>query len=362
MTNLIVRTSNLIVHASRTVLRGELDIESSIASLKRDWYQRKENFSTQKTRQLIADFIAGDEFPDITLGMRGNNWQADADDNVSLCDPIYIIDGLQRWQAALMVFENNPETPIRLGCIVYFDTTPEWEQEQFRRLNTRHSAMAANVILRNEKERNRVAGTLFGVSRNEPAFALNGRVCWDQVMSRVNGGDLITGSTLLNVSIQLHHHIIGKITANAVIERVQALDQKMDTVKLSLQRMRENLILFFDFIDAAWSVRTPGLTIKSSPHLLAGWLTTVARILSDHHEFWRNDDRNDDQLFVPLPYIRDFKRIDPTDIDLRRLAGGNQNTRTILYNTIIDRLNKGKSSNRLINRLTRQKLQEEGHG
>lgn len=88
MANLIVRTSNLIEHTSRIVLRGELDIESSIASIKRDWYQRKENFSIQKTRALMAAIMAGDEFPDITLGMRGHTFNVDDKDTVSLCDPI----------------------------------------------------------------------------------------------------------------------------------------------------------------------------------------------------------------------------------------------------------------------------------
>jgi hypothetical protein len=352
---LIIKPGNLVDHAhggkTRTVLRGDLDLAVSVSHLKWDWYQRKEGFSRKKMKEMIDDFIAGDEFPDIILGMRGHRYDVYKGDVVDLHDDVYIIDGLQRWSAALSALREDPSLLIRLGVKLYFATNVDFERTMFRELNTRQTSMSANVILRNEKEVNRLAGSLYGVSMNTPKFALYRRVCWDQTATQGEGGDLITGVMLLNLSIELHKHLMGPINRMTILDRLEYTEQKINAV--GLQQNRDNLIAFFEFIDAAWGARTPGLTKVKAPWMRAGWLATIAQILSDHEEFWRGK-----ALFVSLPMTREFKKLDPFDAELWRLAGANLHGREVLYQLMVKQLNKGRSTNRLVDRYTKAKARE----
>jgi hypothetical protein len=212
--------------------------------------------------------------------------------------------------------------------------------------------MSGNVILRNEKETSRVAGTLYGLS-NTAKFAACGRVCWDQVSTRGSGGDLTTGTIMLTLLIELHRHIIGPVSCTYVIDRLACADQRID--KVGLQRGRDNLSDFFDFVDAAWGIRTPGLTKGKAPYLQKQWLTVIAKILSDHTEFWRNNN----ELFVPLPLIREFQKVDPFDKAFGHLLNGTKSELELLYAMIIKILNKGKSKTVLVNRYAKQKARDD---
>ena len=346
--SLIINPGAFVEHEykgeTRVILRGDLDLVSSLGFLKWDWYQRKQGFSPAKLKQLTNKFAAGAEFPDIILGMRGHAYAAN-ENKVTLKDPVYVIDGLQRWTAAMIVHDETPAIPVRLGAKIYFDTDIDFERIMFRDLNTHQTAMSANVILRNEKEVNRLAGSLYGLSMTNAQFALYRRVCWDQAATKGVSGDLVGGMTLLNVVVQLHAHIIGAFSAT-VLDKLQETDQRMLANKLGLQQVRDNLVSFFDFVDNAWGIRRPGLVKTNAPHLQNGWLLTVAAILSDHEVFWRDQQ----QLFISLPYQRDFKKIDPFDLELRRLAGGNTSGRQVLYSHILTALNKGTRTNRLVAR------------
>jgi hypothetical protein len=352
---LIIKPGNLVDHEHlgvvRVVLRGDLDLASSMNHLQGDWYQRKDGFSTSKLRKMINQLMAGAEFPDIILGMRGHKYDVLKGDAVLLHDPVYIIDGLQRWSAAMQALRENPKTHIRLGAKMYFDTDVEFERTMFRELNTTQTAMSANVILRNEKDANRLAGSFYNLANSNSNFAAYRRVCWDQTPSRGEGGDLITGMMLLNLTIEVHRHLIGTIGTNYVLDRLRLTEQKIDTV--GLMQNRANLIAFFDFIDNIWGVRTPGLIRTKAPWLQGGWLLTIAKVLSDHEEFW-----HEKELFISLPMAREFKKIDPLDPENRRLSGGNQNGRILLYQMMINQLNKGRSTRRLVDRYMKARAKE----
>jgi hypothetical protein len=138
-----------------------------------------------------------------------------------------------------------------------------------------------------------------------------------------------------------------------VLERLAMVEQKIDII--GLQRGRENIIAFFKMFDEVWGIPC-GLQKKNAPHLLNGWIMTVAQILSDHHEFWKQSEET--ELFVPAAYIRDFKKIDPSDPELKRLAGSNQTGRQILYQHLVARLNKGMREYRLVDRYARRAREE----
>jgi hypothetical protein len=344
--------------------RGEVIIRGTISKdminlLQSASYQRSANFSPAKTRRLIQAIKTGSirRFPDIILGMRGHRWDS-VEDGFTLKDPVFIIDGVQRCFAWAYASSDDPDKDYRMGCKVYINTTQDGEIAMVRELNTGHTAMAPSVLLRNEKDHSRVAAMLFGLSHQD-SFALKNRVCWDQVMNKSVNGDLVRGSTLLQVLLALQaHNFIGADWGSAagtkgVIANLAAVDNQIDAV--GLQNARDNLLGFFDVIDAAWGIRSV-IDARSPTHLTRGWLLVLARVFSSHTDFWKDNDR---KFFMAAAFLRDLReRIDPQEEELDRLAKGNATSRDILYEYIVKRLNKGKVTNRIKERRERQRREE----
>jgi hypothetical protein len=346
MTGLIVRPANLDSdQEGRTVLLGFLDLVSSIETLKHDWYQRRAGFSQVKIRQMVRDMVAGASVPPITLGMRGDKFDVHNDSTVILNDPVYIIDGLQRWSAAMLAMEQGAK--VRLAVHLYFNTEETFEIALFRELNTKRTGMAPSIHIRNEKSVSRIAGTLYGMSINEPKFALLNRVCWDQRSEPEQ--HLINGMCLLVTTAALHHHHFRCSGLTGVFHLLNLIDERVDLV--GLQRTRENLVHFFDTVDTLWGIRS---LRKAETHLKSGWLITLARMFSDLTEFWKEDDKT---LFVPAQLLRDLKRLDPKDDEMARLAGGSKSAQEVLYQMFLARLNKGKV-NKLIDRYVKESIRE----
>jgi hypothetical protein len=337
---LLIRKGNLgDDEEGSTILIGFLDLVSSINNLTPSWYQRAAGFSPQKIRQLSTDFLAGDQMPPIVLGMRGENFDVLEDGTIRLLDPTYVVDGLQRWYAALAVMEQRPA--LRLAVMVYLNTTEESEIALFRKLNTKRTGVSPSIHIRNEKNHSRVAATLYGMSANQPDFALFERVAWDQ---RFYEKDLVSGATLLLVLTQLHVHILRVQPSNRVIELLPLIDKNIDHV--GLQKSRENLIHFFDVLDELWCIRNILLRNRGTYHLKQGWLITLAKLFSDFTEFW---DASDKTLFVSAALKRDLARLDPKDEECVRLAAGTKSARELLYQLFVQNLNKGRV-NKLIDR------------
>jgi hypothetical protein len=340
--------------AGTIILRGALE-QNTLINLQTDWYQRGANFNPSKIRKMVSDIEAGQlpRFPDITLGMRGHKWSSEGD-RFALHDPVYIIDGLQRWTAANVVLEKNPNFPVRMGCKLYFNTDVTFEREMFRELNTKRTSVAPSVILRNEKDSKTPAGylaaTLYGMTITDKDFALVNRVCWDQTPIRSGGetSQIIRGSSLLYLLMDLHKHKIHAIKSGGILNTLNEVGAKIDTVG-SLQA-RKNLVYFFDIVDKVWGVR--GVTYPAKKiHLSQNWLSTLAMVFSNHSVFWKDDDT---VLHIPAAYIKDLEKIDPQDDELARLVRSvTNNGREILYDLFIRRFNKGKT-NRLKDRVTEE--------
>jgi hypothetical protein len=345
---LLIRKGNLGEgEEGSTILIGFLDLLSSIDNLNVSWYQRAAGFSQQKIRQLANDLRAGDQMPPIVLGMRGDQFDVLDDGTIKLRDPVYIIDGLQRWFAALSVREQKPG--LRLAVMVYLNTAEEIEIALFRKLNTKRTGVSPSIHIRNEKNRSRVAATLCGLSTNQPDFALFERIAWDQRFDPDR--DLLSGATLFLVLTQLHVHILRVEQAFRITELLTLVDTRID--HLGLQKGRENLIHFFDVVDELWGIRAVSHR-HGTPHLKQGWLLTLAKLFSDFTEFW---DKTDKTLFVSAALKRDLERLDPKDDEFVRLATGTKTARELLYQLFVQRLNKGRT-NKLIDRYMKKSLNE----
>jgi hypothetical protein len=329
----------------RVVIRGELE-PATLSNLEVDWYQRGK-VPANKIRELMDGIERNAEnFPDLTIGMRGTQHDVTNTD-VLLHDPTYIIDGLQRWTACIMLMDKGL-LPY-LGCKVFLSSDIDFELRMFRDLNSKRTSMSASVLLRNEKEYSRVAGTLWGTSRDK-LFALADRVAWDQQVDRKLGGDLLRGISLLDIMVSLHAHFPSAIVSRgAVLKRLYSVEKFIDNI--GLQRARENLIAFFDVVDSVWGIRNSQIKY-SETFMTPGWLLTLARVFSDHREFWRES-----ELSVSVPFIRDMKRIRRDDPKLEMLARGNNTGREMLNTAFVDIINKGKSTGRLVDRYTLERAE-----
>lgn len=329
----------------RIVIRGELEPET-LARLEVDWYQRGK-VNPKKIRELMDGIEKSSEnFPDLTIGMRGTEHDI-TNSEVILHDPTYIIDGLQRWSACVMLMEKGI-LPY-MGCKVFLASDIDFELKMFRDLNSKRTSMSASVLLRNEKEYSRVAGTLWGLSRDKK-FAMSERIAWDQQVDRTLNGHLLRGVTLLDVLFVLHSHVPTVVfTRGPVIKRLYALEKDIDAI--GLQRARENLTTFFDIVDEAWGIRNTQIKYNDT-FLTSGWLQTLAALFSDHREFWR-----DSELSVSANFMRDIKRIRWSDQKLEMLARGNATCHEHLKSAMLDVINKGKSTGRLVDRYTLERAE-----
>ena len=162
--------------STQIVLRGVLD-PVSLADLKVDEYQR-EPLPLSALSKLWGALRDGESLPDIELGMRGQDFDVSKDDKEFwLKGDVYIIDGQQRRNAALHILSIMPELNVRMGAMVHFGTSRTWERERFRVLILDRSRVSPNVLLRNMRHQSLAVLTLYGLSYNEPKFALVERVC-----------------------------------------------------------------------------------------------------------------------------------------------------------------------------------------
>jgi hypothetical protein len=329
---------------NQIVLRGVID-PASLNDLKIDEYQR-EALPLSALNRLWQALRDGESLPDIELAMRGNDFDVAGknDSEFWLKGDVYIIDGQQRRNAALHILTIQPDLDIRLGAMVHFGTTREWERDRFKILNLDRSRVSADVLLRNMRHQSAAVLTLYGLSHNQPDFALFERVCWKQSKSVK---ELITARTLVTVAATLHAHR-SRALRYGLDEIVPALDRQAKFIKLD--RWRKNIVHFFDFVDEAYGLRN--ITFRDlSLQIRAGFLSQLALLISDHSNFWRDPSESD--LYIDPDWRKRFSSFPMHDpIVVSTISGGGQQTgsASLIYSLLRDHLNKGRSTNRLRNR------------
>lgn len=330
------------------VLRGVIE-PRSLEHLKVDDYQREPLPLSALTRlwQALRD---GESLPDIELGMRGDQFDCGGKDGEYwLAGDVYIIDGQQRRNAALHILSLMPDLKVRLGAMIHFGTTREWERERFKILNLDRSKVSANVLLRNMRHQSAAVLTLYGLCYNQPDFALFERVCWKQSQG---AQELLTARTLTTVSAVLHSHR-SPAFRNSLTQLIPALDRQAGFVKLD--RWRNNIHTFFELIDECWGLRN--VTFRDlSLQVRSGFLTQLALMISDHTNFWRGP--YETEFWMDADWRKTLARFplhDPTVVSLVGSGGGFGGSQTsLLYSLLRDHMNKGRSANRLINRKDEQ--------
>jgi hypothetical protein len=322
------------------VAHGWLDL-AALLELRVGDYQREilEHANKQKS-SIYAAVENHTRLPDIMLGMRGEKFTTRGQ-MFYLEDDVYIIDGLQRVSALRKYAVNNPDdiASIRIGAEVRFSTTRESEKELFTLLNVRRTAMSPNIILRNAREESNGLLTLYGLTHNDPSFALYGRVCWNQRMSR---NELMTASSYCKVALHLSRGIasVGPTTSVTLIPPLLA--RVADEV--GIQVLRDNIYRFYEVIDEIWGIKGVKY-VDLTTHLRANFLNMIAKVFTLHENFW---DKN--RLVIDAKQRLKLKAFPLTDPTIQKLSAGGGAAADLLYRLMVDHMNKGQKINRLIER------------
>jgi len=281
----------------QVVLRGVLD-QNSLKFIQMDWYQREQGFSTAHTQKIVGAYFSADSIEDITLGMRGHRCRS-KDNKWTLHDPCYCINGGQRLFAASLAMRDRPDLKIHLGCKVYFGTTEKFENDLFCKLGTSSVPVNSNVLIRNKKKESKAALLLVNMNNN-PKFALQNRVAWDQRKTR---HELISGRGLAHIVGLLHAHKGSALKSNKAYELLGGLDQLVQ--KIGAENFQTNIVRFFDVIDSCWTIRNLSGDNIARPHMKHLFLCTIARLFSAYPDFWDGKERN--EFWFPKQFYRKLK-------------------------------------------------------
>ena len=320
------------------ILRGVID-PTSLPNLQTDDYQRESAPVTPRS-SIWQALVNSQVLPDVELGIRSERFSSSGN-TFTLQDPTYIIDGLQRVSTAIQFLTKNAGAPVRIGCLVHFDTTKEWERERFRILNSSRSKVSPNVLLRNERDNSVAADLLFNLTENDRDFVLHNRVTWTQKMARQ---EIITALNMSKIVATLHTHKV-RVYHTSLYPLIGELNKQVDVV--GTQILRQNVRTFFDIVDKCWGIRM--VTYHGATHMRFTFLRTLARIFSDHYDFWVEP--NEKRLTVSADIIRKLKGFQPTDPSVAALVGSSGKAHWMLYAMIRDHINSGKRTKRLRSRI-----------
>lgn len=319
------------------IAHGWLDL-ASLDQLRVDDYQREVLSKVGGKKTSIQNAIEdGVRLPDIMLGMRGEHFTSKGT-TISLEDPVYIIDGLQRVFGMKQFAEVSPEAAKTrlIGAEVRFGTDKESEKDLFLVLNTSRIPVSGNVILRNQRDDHPSLLTLYGLCHSDKDFPLYGRVQWTQRMAR---GDLITAVMLSNAAHGLHS-FDGRGSMGHASKAGSLLDTRAKDV--GLNNFRSNVKTFFQTIDACWPFGHVEYR-ETAIHTKGNFLLAMARLMAMHDNFWKGD-----KLFVDAPQKRKLAAFPVNDPEVLRLASSGTMAMPILLGLIVEHFNKGK---RVVGRL-----------
>lgn len=316
--------------AGDIILRGVLDPES-LFMLKVGEYQR-EVLKRSKITELMKA-VKNKTVPDIDLGMRGGDY-AEMKDCVYLYDDVYVIDGLQRVTAAKELSRTAEFVP-HLGAIVHFNTTEQTERDRFRMLNTTAARLSGNILLRNMRQDHTVIEMLYNLCMDS-SFVLHDRICWGQAMQRHH---LFTASTFTLVVATLHG-TFGPGKGGAIRDRISSFQKTMNNVGRNI--MRDNVKKYFDLVDECWHIRALAFR-ENAPFLRQSFQLVLASVLADHTNFWDGM-----KLEIDRSLRLKIAGFPITEQQIVQLSGSSGKSRILLYQILVNHINSGKRTRRLI--------------
>lgn len=316
----------------RLVLRGVID-PACLCDIQVDDYQREEG-SLSDLKGMIDAIKAGEQLPDVEIGIRGE--KVTERNGVFYIDASpYMIDGLQRLSATKRVLlEMGMDFPVSFGALLHIGTTYEWELERFKILNLFRRRVSPNILLRNEKKSPAIQA-LLNLTTDHKEFVLRGRVSWGQKMGRA---ELITAFLVLK-TIGVLHNQFGPGLSSSLTQLVPAIDKTYEALGPNV--WRANVKAFFSAIDAAFQLRAIAYR-DLSPQIKGVFLMTMARVFADHRTFWESN-----RLTVDAKDLQKLSQFPLRDPGIREIISSSSRVNEILYAKIVQHLNSGRRIRRL---------------
>lgn len=307
-------------------------------------YQREE-LSPLEIERKANSFLAGEAFPDIVLGMRGQRFQDEPDGATRLLDPLFIIDGQQRRAGALKAIQMRLGFQPRLGATVYVNTTPESEAAFFVKLNTLGKRVTPGVLLQIAAQKSPPLETLLLLTKDR-SFALGDRVRWDQNKTQ---NHLLPALTYVKTVISLHRHVSASVgNSKSHIDDYVSSVNKIST-GIGTSALRDNTRVFFEVIDHAWKLRKLTAKDASAPQLRYNFLMALSAVFSRNLNFWDDEGK---ELFVKVDDVRKLATFDTTTDLVRSCTSGGSQAQRHLITLLEAHLNSGRRSGRLVVRPT----------
>lgn len=311
------------------ILRGVVD-PTSLVQLKIADYQR-EVLPAGTINKLAAALRKGG-VPDIQLGCRGGNW-TERESAFYIHDDVYIIDGLQRRTAALVLIDKG--VMPRLGATICFNTTEAIERERFRVLNVTRVKLSPNVLLRNARHDHPAISCLYQLSQSSQ-FVMRRRISWGQGMRRE---ELLTASTLAKCTATLHQRFQTGLVGS---QNVGALLGSLDRLFAGYSRnvFMRNVREFWDALDDAFHISN--IAYKELATAMRGtFLLALADVFAQHEDFWEQG-----ELRVGIDLRRKLGMFPIGDPNVAAMCGSSTGKK-FLAAMIVDHLNSGKRTRRL---------------
>lgn len=317
------------------IVTGFVD-PASLVHLKVDDYQREE-LSDTKIRTLM-EALRESRVPTVELGMRGNENAVDMRDDVFYLNAdVYIVDGLQRATAAMRLLALDPTSNPRIQATIHLNTTFDWERKRFEVLNLGQTRVNGNVTLRNLRYDVEAIECLYKLTRSK-SFVLHNRIAWEQNKKR---GELISSITFAQSIGMLHSHI-GPGRSKAGADLARGLQKIMDsTGKMTLQA---NTKLFYDTVNICWGIEAVVFR-NTAVQLKTGFLLALAKMFSDHTNYWKGD-----KLVIDQQTLKKLGQFPMQDTTVVSLSGQGGKSTEYLSQLLADHVTKGRRANKLVRR------------
>jgi len=318
-------------------IHGVIDMET-VEAVNVGEYQR-EVLPTTKLEN-VAVGVRECSVPYIVCGMRGSRFRQNGT-NLTLNDPVWVIDGLQRWSACKLLIAQG-EKP-HLGVTIRLDSTETQELKQFIALNTRATKLSPNIILRNLRSERPILGAIYRMSEEDAAFPLRGRICWQQ---RQNSDHLLSAFSLAKVVGTLQAHL-GSGRSSAVIGLADSIQATGADCPKGVYI--QNAMTFFSLIEECWHVSKVVYSERSTA-TKQQFLVSLATILDRHVNFWDGA-----RLIIPANLRRKIAGFPVTDPNVQNLASAGGAAKFMLENLLVTHINSGKRQHRLVQRSEMEK-------
>jgi hypothetical protein len=155
-------------------------------------------------------------------------------------------------------------------------------------------------------------------------------------------GRMFSAMTYAKTVAMLHSHA-GPGRGNSVTDVANGLNKIMSTVGRSL--FVANARVFFEIVDACWGIKRVTHRFGAS-YVKASFLRELARVFSDHTNFWDNG-----QLTVDVSTINKLRSFPIDDPEVMRLSSASGGPSGDMLNMLmVNHINSGRRTRRLVPR------------